>query len=164
MLYFIRHGESLSNIGHKHIYDSPLTDKGREQAANLTGHVDHIICSPLRRAKETLICSNISYSSIEINNMCREKKCGIPSSLLFEELDEQSTQDYIIRLQNLCKHIISCTKLYNTIAIICHKCVIASLTGITPDNCSIIPGNFDVINSIANGGDIYFTKCCAGSN
>lgn len=161
MLYFIRHGESLSNVGHKHIYDSPLTDKGREQASYLTGEVDHIICSPLRRAKETLICSNLKYSTIEINNLCREKKCGIPSSLFFEEIEDQNNESYIMRLQKLCQHITDCLKKYTTIAIVCHKCVITSLTGVVPDNCTIVQGDIDVITDIANGGPIYYSKCCA---
>ncbi len=44
-VFFTRHGESDGNY-----IDSPLTDKGREQAKQLVGHFDCVVCSPLRRA------------------------------------------------------------------------------------------------------------------
>lgn len=59
-VYFVRHGESQANADK--IYagqlDSPLTDTGREQAKqaaqNFIGkNFDHILVSPLSRAKET---------------------------------------------------------------------------------------------------------------
>jgi broad specificity phosphatase PhoE len=76
---FLRHGESegvQNNILQGHI-DLPLTDKGREQIANLanfwlsnrqTFHT--IITSPLKRAKET---SEIIASCLNIANVCEDK-------------------------------------------------------------------------------------------
>lgn len=52
-VYFLRHVQSQANIGNNSV-DSPLSDLGIQQSKQLTGYYDLIICSPLRRTKETL--------------------------------------------------------------------------------------------------------------
>lgn len=60
-IYFTRHGETTMNVDDhiSGITDCELTEKGREQAAELAkrcaevGDIDLIICSPLKRARET---------------------------------------------------------------------------------------------------------------
>ncbi|MBQ3064232.1 MAG: histidine phosphatase family protein [Clostridia bacterium] len=59
-LYLVRHGETVANAGNIHAgqFDSPLTEKGREQAAAsaplLTGiPFDTVFSSDLSRAKDT---------------------------------------------------------------------------------------------------------------
>lgn len=61
-IYFVRHGETVWNVENKicGMTDSPLTEKGREQARQ-TGelvknsglHIDQILYSPLSRAADT---------------------------------------------------------------------------------------------------------------
>lgn len=65
-LYFVRHGQTVWNVENKicGATDSPLTEKGHEQARE-TGrilketidkgqiHIDQILTSPLSRAKDT---------------------------------------------------------------------------------------------------------------
>ncbi len=55
----LRHGESEYNVGNRDLKDCGITDKGRQQAAGLTGHYDLVVCSPLRRARETLEHSQV---------------------------------------------------------------------------------------------------------
>ena len=61
-LYFTRHGETVWNVENKicGMTDSPLTEKGRQQARELgeavkaSGvHIDEILYSPLSRAADT---------------------------------------------------------------------------------------------------------------
>ena len=61
-IYFTRHGQTVWNVENKICgsTDSPLTDKGRAQAAALAGqikdsgiHIDAILYSPLSRAADT---------------------------------------------------------------------------------------------------------------
>lgn len=60
-LYFVRHGESISNArGVMEGWgDSDLSDRGREQARRIAerlsalGRFDTLVCSPLRRARHT---------------------------------------------------------------------------------------------------------------
>ena len=58
ILYVVRHGEAVWNTENRICgrTDSPLTEKGRAQAAALAPHlpkVDRVLCSPLSRARET---------------------------------------------------------------------------------------------------------------
>ena len=65
-LYFVRHGETVWNVANKicGMTDSPLTEKGREQARQ-TGElvknsglrIDEILYSPLSRAADTASAS-----------------------------------------------------------------------------------------------------------
>ena len=61
-LYFTRHGETVWNVENKicGMTDSPLTERGRQQARKLgeavkaSGvHIDEILYSPLSRAADT---------------------------------------------------------------------------------------------------------------
>lgn len=82
---FVRHAQSLANIGNSNIIDSPLSETGVEQAKKLKGHYDLIICSPLRRTKETLHYSKISYDDIIINYNIREMVQNKSSMLILEQ-------------------------------------------------------------------------------
>ena len=61
-IYFARHGETVWNVENKicGMTDSPLTEKGRQQAWELGrkvkesgAHIDEILYSPLSRAADT---------------------------------------------------------------------------------------------------------------
>ncbi len=58
-VFLLRHAESEFNIGNEDIFDAPLTDNGKKQAENLSGHYDKVICSPLTRTKQTLHLSKV---------------------------------------------------------------------------------------------------------
>ena len=58
MLILVRHGETAANAGHRMQgrIDLPLNERGRRQAAALAGVAGDaalVVCSPLRRARET---------------------------------------------------------------------------------------------------------------
>ncbi len=90
MIYFVRHGETESNIrgvfaGQKD--DSILTEKGKEQARitaqNIKSQIpkiDRVICSPLKRTVETaqIIAKDINFDlyKIEIDNRIIEHDTG----------------------------------------------------------------------------------------
>jgi uncharacterized phosphatase len=86
-LYFIRHGESVYNSLGKlsGSTDSPLTDKGREQAKEIAKdikplHIDLIVSSSLSRARETaeIIAENIGYpkNKVLVSNLFVERDFG----------------------------------------------------------------------------------------
>ena len=90
MIYFVRHGESESNL--KDIFagqreDSPLTQKGREQALNTAKnikqeniHFERIVSGPLKRVSETahIIAHEIGFdiSKIEVDSRITEYDMG----------------------------------------------------------------------------------------
>lgn len=89
---------------------SPLTDNGINQAKKLSGHYDLIVISPLRRAKETLQYSSITYNNIIINDNFRERIFNTTDRLLSEDKIIETDQDFFNRvnkfhdgLESLCK-------------------------------------------------------------
>ncbi len=46
------------------MFDSPLTEEGKLQASRVTGHYDVVLCSPLKRTRETLENSKITYNKL----------------------------------------------------------------------------------------------------
>ncbi|MGN1163755.1 MAG: histidine phosphatase family protein [Candidatus Ornithospirochaeta sp.] len=85
-IYFVRHGESQWNVENRICgsMDSPLTDKGREQARETGGKilssgikVDMIFSSPLSRARETAeIISQIISLPVTVDDRIRGQAFG----------------------------------------------------------------------------------------
>ncbi len=65
-VYLLRHGQSEFNAGNHDVYDAQLTPEGRRQAKQVKGHWDHVICSPLTRARQTLELANIKYDNLQV--------------------------------------------------------------------------------------------------
>lgn len=90
VVYFVRHGQTVWNVENKicGAYDSPLTEKGREQA-RVTAlkiqteinegrmHIDSILASPLSRAYDTAQeISNIIHIPVKVEERLREQNFG----------------------------------------------------------------------------------------
>lgn len=90
VVYFVRHGQTVWNVENKicGAYDSPLTEKGREQA-RVTAlkiqteinegrmHIDSILASPLSRAYDTAQeISNIIHIPAKVEERLREQNFG----------------------------------------------------------------------------------------
>ena len=59
-IFLLRHAESEFNAGNKEVFDAPLTEIGKQQAAALSGHFHKVLCSPLTRAQQTLKISQVN--------------------------------------------------------------------------------------------------------
>lgn len=108
-VYFVRHGESQSNIEGFYAgsrYDVPLTSKGLEQAdrtaAQLKGKVpDLIVASPLLRAKTTAehIAKKLGYKKeIVLEPLLKERDFGDASgekwgSAIEEQIENGTVKD-----------------------------------------------------------------------
>lgn len=85
-LYFTRHVQSEWNVSDQICgsTDIPLTDKGREQAEILAQqikeegiHIDEILCSPLKRAKETAeIIGRVNNIPVKVEPRLVEQNFG----------------------------------------------------------------------------------------
>lgn len=83
-LYVIRHGQTATNackgmVGRKQVYS--LTEKGEEQARNAKKEVenldyDFVICSPLKRTKDTCYIVNVKNKEVIEDNRIMERDCG----------------------------------------------------------------------------------------
>ena len=84
--YFVRHGQTVWNVENKicGVFDSPLTDFGRQQAAQTGRNIlesgikaDEILCSPLSRAADTAkIISEITKIPYRIEPRLIEQNFG----------------------------------------------------------------------------------------
>jgi len=157
-IYLIRHGQSSANINiNNNLKDVGLTDFGILQSKNINLKVDLVICSPLKRALQTLYFSNIKYNKILFLEHARERKCEIGDFLDYENILLESTSTYNNRIQNLANILLDLP--YNNIAIVCHGCVIASLTFKYLNNCEIIKADINTLKLISHGL-IFNISCC----
>ena len=82
---FLRHAESIFNRDLTSEKDCALTDKGIQQASQVTGEYDIVICSIMKRACQTLENSQITYGRLLFTDLCREKKTTICDYLPHED-------------------------------------------------------------------------------
>lgn len=71
----LRHCEATHNVDEANISstkDTPLTDLGRQQARMLGGHYTEVWVSPLRRCRDTLRESGITYDRMRVTPLLRE--------------------------------------------------------------------------------------------
>jgi hypothetical protein len=135
MLRLIRHAESTWNAHSDMSYNVPLTENGKLQATYLTGTFDLVICSTMRRTRETLDNSNIKYSEVIFTNTCRERLDGNPSNYYNgEELRNEENADFYKRIEEF-KVILKEAQLkYEKICVITHYSFLYTLTGYSFNN------------------------------
>ena len=161
IIYFVRHGQSTGNIDHSSsILDAPLTELGKSQASFVELDVDLVVCSPMRRALETLHYSMIKGKKFLINYDCREKVCGPSDRIILEPEYVERDEEFSLRMINFANFLLNAE--FNKIAVVCHGCVIASLTGTYLNNADVIIANLDTIKMVANGR-ILPILCCGSS-
>ncbi len=136
MVLLIRHAQSTFNAFGDKGKDVPITDKGREVAKLLTGHYDLVICSTLKRTRETLDASSITYKNIMFTDLCREFLDGNPVNLYngeenweetLEQLDERIKKFKVLAKEMEVKH--------GKVAVITHSSFLTRMTGYRFDNC-----------------------------
>ena len=130
-IYICRHGESLFNRYGLPEKDCGLTNVGINQASKLTGYVDYVICSPMKRAKETLKYSKIKYGHMEINSLCREKKESICDFLINEDVNKESHEDIKNKAIKFWIYLNEIRKKYKKILVVSHNTFLTYLIEIT---------------------------------
>lgn len=96
-IYFVRHGESTSNIGQgPYDPDSSLTEEGRKQADVIAERCSHlrfetVLCSTLRRARETTeAITRVVGTPVEYSDLFVEKRRPSAMSGMDKTSDEWS--------------------------------------------------------------------------
>lgn len=125
----LRHCQSIFNANPKSLLKNcSLTQKGYQQASNLSGHYDLVICSTMRRTKETLNYSLITYDNIVYTNLCREYKKDICDYFEYEDItgeDEDELMDRVIKFYEICQKF---KKEYDKILVVSHRDFLYALT------------------------------------
>lgn len=139
-IYVVRHGQSDRNVyGHSDVCDIGLNKMGIEQASHLEGYFDVIICSNLRRAKQTLQFSKLKYGRIQPSEMCREQRKEISDLLEGESLsDLYESSERLKQRANEFKKLLRLYPKSKRILIISHYHFLNALTGHKLENAQII--------------------------
>jgi broad specificity phosphatase PhoE len=139
---FIRHAQSRFNAYNDLSPNSSVTEAGKKSCKNITGNYDLVICSTLRRARETLDNSNITYKRVIFTDLCREILDGNTSNLYNgEENASESHEDVMQRISKLKEFIMqqpeANQEITNT-AVISHGCFLFRMIGQGFCNCQCI--------------------------
>lgn len=93
----LRHCQSRANVGEHNEVDSQLTPYGIDQAKDLkslTTNYDLVICSPLRRTRQTLEFSEIKYKELLVTELCRERIIGVSDTMEGESLIVETDESF----------------------------------------------------------------------
>lgn len=132
----IRHAESTWNALGDTSNNVPTTENGKNQAKNLSGEYDLVVCSTLRRARETIDNSNIKYKKIIFTDLCREHFDGNPSNYFsLEEHKKESQEELLQRTEEFKCFVGKLMKDNYKICVITHYGFLQKMTGFRFNNC-----------------------------
>lgn len=138
MITLCRHAQSTYNAFGDTTRDCPITDHGKQHASEISGNYDLIICSTLRRARQTLDASSLVYKNILFTDLCREIRDGNPINLLSGEdkaVDNENAEQISARVDNFLKLLREMSQKYNKILVISHGVFLGYLSGKNSYNC-----------------------------
>ncbi len=102
-MYIVRHGQSVANEQGRHGMDTPLTEKGQEQACEAAQklkdvHFDIAFSSPLQRAYETAKTIAAEHNlAVNIKEALKERNEGAIDGRLSQEVREELKDLYEMR-------------------------------------------------------------------
>ena len=158
-IYLLRHAQSMSNFGNPLITNSPLSPKGKIQASQLKYITETLICSPMRRALDTLGYSNISYDRLIIDQHTREIITE-PGDCFKHEIYYQREDPVIFnrKMRALANSLYLISLKSPSILLITHGCVIKALTNKQVSNCELSLLSTNRLKDIISGKVELFTE------
>lgn len=136
---FFRHAPSTFNVNGDLSPNVPVTEDGKNIAKAMAGHVDLVICSTLRRARETLDHSNLKYKKVIFTELCREILDGNTSNLYNKEDNVVETEEDVnARIEKFRTFLFSQPEIsseHTNIAVISHSTFLYKMTGRAFGNC-----------------------------
>jgi broad specificity phosphatase PhoE len=135
MITLIRHAESTYNSSGDRTRDCPLSGRGHRQAARISGNYDVIVCSSMKRSRQTLTSSKLAYREVIFTNLCREIIDKNPINSYPKEKISAETRKHIrARVAEFKSMIRNLAKSHSRIAVISHSGFLYELTGDNFDN------------------------------
>lgn len=137
MITLFRHAQSTFNSLGDQSRDVPITQHGIQQAKHLKGDYDLIICSTMKRARQTLDASNLVYKDVLFTNLCREFKNVTPGDYFNgEEMKQETHEELLKRIKDLKELIIQKkSEGYDKIGVLTHSILLNTWTGFKFGNC-----------------------------
>lgn len=143
-IILIRHGESEWNATGSYEKNSRLTEYGKKCSGYLDFDVDLVVCSTLRRARETLDHSQIKYKNIVFTELCREFLDDNPvNHYNGEDVTHESIDELHERINAFKAMLVELQKKYNRIAVITHYCFLENMTTFKFNNCFYLNYSID---------------------
>lgn len=138
MVTLIRHAESTFNASGSQERNCGITENGKKNAAMLEGEYDLVICSTLKRSRQTLDHSKIRYGNVIFSELCREIRDGNPVNLFpLERQYVETTEDIKERIDEFNELLRDLSKEFKNIAVISHHTFLQKLSGYSFGNCHI---------------------------
>jgi broad specificity phosphatase PhoE len=119
-IHFVRHAESIYNANLTSEKDCALTEKGIQQASQLEGQYDIVICSIMKRTCQTLENSKIKYGRLLFTDLCREKRQDICDYLSYEDEIKETDEELDQRIQRFSYFLKSQVSPYNSVLVVSH--------------------------------------------
>jgi len=138
MITFIRHAQSTFNAFGDKNKNVPITNFGAESSSKISGTYDLVICSTLKRARQTLDSSKLVYSNIIFSETCREIRDGNQINLYNgedENMNNEREEQIVVRIEEFKSLLKSLSQKYKKIAVISHFNFLHRLTGHYFGNC-----------------------------
>jgi broad specificity phosphatase PhoE len=119
---FLRHAQSIFNRDLTSKKDCELTDYGIEQAKQIKGTYDIIICSILKRAKQTLQYSELNSKKLYFTDLCREVRRDICDFFEGEDESNLESDEELQKRMKLFKEFLRYkTNPGERVLVICHR-------------------------------------------
>ena len=126
----LRHAQSVFNRDLTSEKDCELSEEGILKAKEVSGTYDVIICSILKRAKQTLLYSNLSSKQLHFTDLCREVRRDICDFLEGEDETKLETDEEISkRIAEFKQFLKEKVSAGQKVLIICHRDFIYELQG-----------------------------------
>ncbi len=124
----LRHGQSEFNAGKHDVYDAKVTELGKQQASQIEGHFDLVVCSTLTRTQETLRHSKITYDHLKLLEEAREKRSNKCDFFPEEDLVMETNADMTRRMLKLKEILKGLATSYSNILVIGHNAMFKFFT------------------------------------
>ena len=132
VIHLIRHSPSSANVYQDDSFDVPIVEEGYEMAKKITGDYDIVICSIMRRTRQTLLASNLTYDVVLYTPLCREFMEGNKQNMLEYETDftPETRENFSKRIEKFRLLIKTLLPVYPKMAVIGHAGFFNELRGV----------------------------------
>lgn len=129
VVIFVRHAESTHNATGDTSRNVGLSERGKIDAKKLTVEYDLVICSTLRRTRETLDYSSVNYTDVIYTPLCREIRDTNPVNLYSgEENLAESRFEYTVRIAKFILLLEEMAIKYPKILVVSHGVFLGTIT------------------------------------
>lgn len=130
VLVCIRHALSVFNVMGRSRPNCSLAAAGIAQAKRVVGEFNHVVCSPMLRAKQTLELSSIRYDTLEFDEDAREKRDDACDFFPHEPTVRETYIEFSVRMKRLNDKLTSLEEWNPSVLLVAHAYVVLAISRI----------------------------------